>query len=61
MQTASVRYVILAAVLLIGAGLYAGQKRRDDLVRIIDAYLAWNPRDILFRLQKGRLSSSGGR
>src|SRR6202167_2920181 len=38
------------------AMLYGSQKRTQDMKDIIDLFLNWNPKDIMFRLQKAQAS-----
>ena len=38
------------------ATLYDSQGKQHDVVETLDRYLKWNPQDIMFRLEKARLS-----
>jgi tetratricopeptide (TPR) repeat protein len=38
------------------AMLYGGQQRKDDMLQTLDRYLRFNPQDILFRLQRARMT-----
>ena len=39
------------------AVLYYNEQRKDDAVATLDRYLKWNPGNIMFRVQRTRLSA----